>query len=70
MNITQNIRNLIKTVDLNKDINVIVNGNNAIYQIISSEKMDENKNKNISIIELGECGEKLKKMHNIDYIII
>jgi len=70
MNITQNIRNAMTNLDINKDINLVINGNNVIYQIISSEKMDDNKNRNVSIIELGECGEKLKKMYNIDYIII
>ena len=70
MNITQDIRNLIKVIEINKNINVVINGNNVIYQIISSEKMDENNNKNISIIELGECGEIIKKKYNIDYIII
>ena len=70
MNITQHIRNVMTNLDISKDLNLVINGNNSIYQIISSEKMDDNKNTNVSIIELGECGEKLKKMYNIDYIII
>ena len=39
-----------------------MNGNNCIYQIISSEIMEENRNKNISIIDFGECEERLKKI--------
>ena len=70
MNITQHIRNVMTNLHISKDLNLVINGNNSIYQIISSEKMDDNKNRNVSIIELGECGEKLKKMYNIDYIII
>ena len=42
----------------------------CIYQIISSEIMEENRNKNISIIDFGECEERLKKKFNIDYIIV
>ena len=70
MNITQNIRDLIKELELNENLNIVINGYNAIYQIISSEIMDENKNKNISIIDFGECEELLKKVFNLDYIII
>ena len=70
MEITQNFRNLITELDANKKTNIVINGNNVVYQVISSELMDENINKNISIIELGECEEKLKNELGIDYILI
>ena len=70
MNITQDLRNLITQLQLNKNINIIINGYNVIYQIISSEVMDENINKNISIIDFGECEKKLKYIYGIDYILI
>ena len=70
MNITQDFRDLINKLKVNENTNLIINGNNAVYQIISSEVMDENINKNISIIDFGECEEKLKNVLGIDYILI
>ena len=70
MNITEHCRNLIGKLDLNKNINVVINGNNALYQLVSSEVIDENLDENISIIDLGECEQKLKSMFTIDYILI
>ena len=70
LNITQNIRDLIKQLKANKNTNIIINGNNANYQIISSDKMEDNKDKNISIIDFGECEKKLKDIYEIDYILI
>ena len=70
MDITQNFRNLITEVDVNENTNIVINGNNIVYQITSSEAMDENINKNISYIDFGECEEKIKKVFGIDYIII
>ena len=69
-NITQNTRNLINKIEVNKKTNLVINGNNAIYQIISSEVMNDNINKNISIIDFGDCGEKIKYTYNIDYLLI
>ena len=69
-NITQIFRELIKQVDVNENLNLVFNGDNSIYQIISSKSMEENKNKNISIIDFGACEEKLKHMYSLDYIII
>ena len=70
MNITQNFRKLITKLEVNENTNIVINGNNVVYQVISSEVMDENINKNISIIDFGECEEKLKKVFGIDYILI
>ena len=70
MNITEHFRNLMRQLDINKNINVVINGNNAVYQVISSEVMEENIDKNISIIDFGDCEKKLKDMLGIDYILI
>ena len=70
MNITQVFQDLIHQLKLNESINVVINGNNAIYQIISSEAMKENINKNISIIDFGECEKTIKRIYSLDYIII
>ena len=70
MNITEHCRNLIGQIDLNKNIDITINGNNAVFQLVSSEVKDENIDKNISIIDFGECEKKLKKIFGIDYILI
>ena len=70
MNITDHIRNLINKIEVNKNTNVVINGNNVVYQFISSEAMDENLDKNISIIDFGECEKKLKNEFNIDFILV
>ena len=70
MNITENFRYLISRLDTDENTNIIIDGNNVVYQIISSEVMNENINKNISIINFGECEGKLKSVYHIDYILI
>ena len=47
-----------------KSPNLIVNNNNIVYEITTSDNLDINNN-NISIIYLGECGKRLKKIYNI-----
>ena len=49
----QKIRDLIKSININSDTNIIIDGENSLYQIISSLKMNENIDKNISIIDFG-----------------
>ena len=70
MNITEHFRNLITKLKVNENTNIVINGNNVNYQIVSSGVMDENKNKNLSIIDFGECEEKLKDLFDINYILI
>ena len=69
-NFTENIRNLIKEENITSDTNIIIEGSNTIYQIISSEKMKENENTNLSIIDLGDCEKKLKSEYILDYLLI
>ena len=68
--ITQEVKSIINHTYINQNINIIIKGENAIYQIISSINMNENENKNISIIDFGECEAILKKIYDIDYLLI
>ena len=70
MNITEHVRKLISQIEVNKNTNIVINGNNVVYQLISSEAMDDNLDKNISIIDFGECETKLKNKFNIDFILV
>ena len=56
--------------NMTSDTNIIIEGENTIYQLISSKKMAENDNTNMSIIDLGECEEKLLKEYHLDYLLI
>jgi len=69
-NITDNIRTFIKEENLTCDTNIVIEGDNTIYQIISSKKMSENENTNISIIDLGECETILLDEYKLDYLLI
>ena len=68
--ITKDMRNIINNTKIDQETNIVIEGDNVVYQIISSEKMYENKNKNISIIDLGDCGEKLKEHYKIKELLI
>ena len=45
---------------------IYIKDNNKLYQITSSYNQYNNEYKNISIIKLGECEERLRKYYNID----
>ena len=68
--IKQQIKNLINSIKIGDDTNVIIDGENSIYQIISSLKMNENYDKNLSIIDFGQCEEILKEEYGVDYLLI
>ena len=68
--IAQNIRNIIKQENITKDTNYVIEGGNTIYQFISSEKMADNENTNMSVIDLGDCEKKLLDEYNLDYLLI
>ena len=68
--ITKEISYIINNTDINPNTNIVIEGENAIYQIISSLNMNVNENKNISIIDFGKCEEILKEFYNIDYLLI
>ena len=65
--ITDNLRKIIYKSN-NSNYDVIIDGNNIIYEITTSEvKNDYN---NISSIDFGECGKILKNHYSINYLII
>ena len=65
--ITDNLRKIIYKSD-NSDYDVIIDGNNIIYEVTTSEvKNDYN---NVSSIDFGECGKILKKHYSINYLLI
>ena len=70
INITSNIRNMILQKNMSSDTNIIIEGENTIYQLISSEEMSSNENTNISIIDLGDCEKKLLDEYHLDYLLI
>ena len=70
MDITQDIRNLILTLQINENTNLIIKGSNVFYQIISSKTMNQNINKDISMIDFEKCENKLKYKYGVDYILI
>ena len=56
-------QNLIS--NYNENDNIIINSENAIFQISSSEEQKNSNNPNISNIDLGECEIELKRKNNI-----
>ena len=69
--ITQNIKHLINDYDYindNTDDDIIIVGNNIVYEIVTSKNNVFN---NItSYIDFGECETKLKDHYNINYLLI
>jgi hypothetical protein len=51
---------------INKEKDIIISNNETIIQITSTENQKNNKNHNISTINLGECENILKEIYNID----
>ena len=70
LNITHDMEKLLSNLQIDDKTNIVIKGENAIYQIISSEVMNENKDKNLSIIDFGECKQILKDEYGINYILI
>ena len=51
-----------------KDYDVIINGNNVVYEVTTTAT--SNNYYNISSIDFGECENILKKHYNIDYLVV
>ena len=64
------MRKIINNTNITNNTNIVIEGNNVVYQIISSENMEDNINKNISIIYLEECAEKLKEIYKVKELLI
>ena len=69
-NITQDIRNIISKENITSETNIVIEGENTIYQIISSTQMDSNAETNMSIIDFGDCEKELLQENNLDYLLI
>ena len=66
--IIRNIEGIIYKENFTDNEEIVIQGNNVICDIITSQM--EHKYKNISYIDFGECEEKLKQKNNIDYLLI
>ena len=65
--ITNKLKSIInETTDSKYD--VIIDGNNIIYEVTSS--LADNEHHNISNIDFGECENILKRNYSIDYLLI
>ena len=74
MHIRKDIMNGNLDGSINKLLNkekesILIEDDNIKYEIITTNN-DYNENKNISIVKLGECENKLKKYYKIDELII
>ena len=66
--IIKNIESIIYKDNFTDNEEIVINGNNIICDIITSQM--KHKYKNISYINFGECETKLKQKYNIDYLLI
>jgi hypothetical protein len=70
-NISSNVETIIYNESLLQNEQIIILGNNIVYEIITSY-IDINKRNiyNLSYINFGECENLLKEFYNIDYLLI
>ena len=54
----------------NSETNILIEGNDLLFHISTTDNIKKIQNKDISTIDFGECETKIKAKHNIDYIII
>jgi hypothetical protein len=66
-NITDRFKTIINDVD-NSDFDVIIEGNNIIYEITTTSV--KNEHSNISLIDFGECEKILKSRYSIEYLLV
>ena len=55
---------------MNDTIDIIIKGNNIIYQISTTNIVKNNLHDYLSSIDLGDCENKIKEEYKTDYIII
>ena len=55
---------------MNETIDIIIEGNNIIYQISTTNIVKNNKHDNLSSIDFGDCENKIKEEYKTEYIII
>ena len=68
--INKNIRQIIYNLTMNETINIIIEGNNIIYQISTTNIVKNNLHDYLSSIDFGDCENKIKEEYQTDYIII
>ena len=68
--INKNIRQIIYNLTMNDTIDIIIEGNNIIYQISTTNIVKNNKHGYVSSIDFGDCENKIKEEYTTDYIII
>ena len=68
--INKNIRQIIYNFTMNNTIDIIIEGNNIIYQISTTNIAKNNIHDFLSSIDLGDCENKIKEEYKTDYIII
>ena len=68
--INNNIRQIIYNLTMNDTIDIIIEGNNIIYQISTTNIVKNNKHDYLSSIDLGDCENKIKEEYKTEYIII
>mgnify|MGYP006873008068 CR=1 FL=1 len=66
--ITDNIESIIFNDTLLGDEEIVIFGNNIVYQITTSDSVVEYNN--VSHIDFGECEDILKEKYNISYLLI
>ena len=66
--LVHNIKTLINNDTFNHEEEIVIIGNNVVCDITTTQM--KHKYNNISYIDLGECEAKLKKKHNINYLLI
>ena len=64
------IRQIVFNTSINENTDLIIKGNNIIFQISTTDITKKNLHENISSIDFGNCETKLKESLQIDYIII
>ena len=65
--ITNKLRNIVKEIN-NSTCDVIIDGNNIIYEITTTKA--NNDHHNISSINFGECETILKEHYTLDYLLV
>ena len=68
--LTEDIRNIISKENITSETNIVIEGDNTIYQIISSTQMTSNAETNLSIIDLADCEKELLEQNHLDYLLI
>ena len=67
--LNENIRQIMYNHTINSSTNIIIKGDNIIYQISTMYNIKNNYN-NISSIDIGNCENKIKEEFDLDYLSV